>query len=101
MGLHNISFQICFALYFVIIKKKKLKLKFCFKQNFNTDVAINSCLPCCSKITNQKIYYCHEDLSTNFYRLLDVIKLQDIVKISYDETCQYFCIIVNNIKHFL
>lgn len=61
--------------------------------NYHTDVPSHSCLPCCSIITNSRIYFCHEDLNSGFYRLLESIKLQEINRISFDNYNPYYCIL--------
>lgn len=61
--------------------------------NYHTDVPSHSCLPCCSVLTTNKLYFCHEDLQSGFYRLLEPIKLQEINRISFDTECTYFCIL--------
>ncbi|CAF0978825.1 unnamed protein product [Brachionus calyciflorus] len=62
--------------------------------NFQTtDVPTLSSLPCCSVVTNNKLYFCHEDLVTSFYRLLESIKLTEINRISFDNDNPYYCIL--------
>jgi pleckstrin family protein M 2 len=61
--------------------------------NLHTDVPTNTCLPCCSITTNNKLYFCHEDLNTGFYRLLETIKMQEINRISFDNENPFYCIL--------
>ena len=60
-----------------------------------------SCVPCCTVITMNKIYFCHEDLNSGFYRLLEAIKLQEINRISFDNDQPYFCILVRDLTFHL
>lgn len=61
--------------------------------NLHSDDNSNSCLPCCSIITPNRCYFCHEDLNTGFYRLLEVVRMQEISRISFDNENPYFCIL--------
>ncbi len=63
----------------------------------NADASLQTCLPCSCILTANMLYTCHEDLSTNFYRLLDSINLQEITSISIDRDCACYCIIVSRI----
>ena len=63
-------------------------------KNYDTNATEHSCLPCCSIVTSTKVYFCHEDFNSAFYRLLDSINLQDIDRISFDNLNPYYCILV-------
>ncbi|RNA31491.1 pleckstrin homology domain-containing family M member [Brachionus plicatilis] len=59
----------------------------------STDVPTLSCLPCCAVTTSKKLYFCHEDLVTGFYRLLETIKLEEINRVSFDNDNPFYCIL--------
>ncbi|XP_029433737.1 pleckstrin homology domain-containing family M member 2 [Rhinatrema bivittatum] len=55
-------------------------------------VAPTPCLPCCLVITENKVFTCHEDCQTSFFRLLGSSELADLTSVS-TETAKEYCIL--------
>uniref|UniRef100_A0A8D0G3Q8 Pleckstrin homology domain-containing family M member 2 n=1 Tax=Sphenodon punctatus TaxID=8508 RepID=A0A8D0G3Q8_SPHPU len=50
------------------------------------------CIPCCLVVTDEKLFTCHEDCQTSFFRSLGTAELVDIAAIS-TETGKEYCIV--------
>lgn len=52
------------------------------------------CIPCCLVIADEKVFTCHEDCQTSFFRSLGTVELTDVAAISTEAGKEY-CIIVS------
>ncbi|CAG5135983.1 unnamed protein product [Candidula unifasciata] len=52
-----------------------------------------SCVPCCSVLSCNQLFLCHEDLHTKFYRTLGRAQLEDVTGIEVDYVDPSYCII--------
>ncbi|XP_074074466.1 pleckstrin homology domain-containing family M member 2 isoform X2 [Macrotis lagotis] len=52
-------------------------------------VAPSPCLPCCLVITDDRLFTCHEDCQTSFFRSLGTAELADITAISTEPGKEY------------
>ncbi|KYO24618.1 pleckstrin homology domain-containing family M member 2 isoform X8 [Alligator mississippiensis] len=50
------------------------------------------CIPCCLVIADEKVFTCHEDCQTSFFRSLGTVELTDVAAISTEAGKEY-CII--------
>uniref|UniRef100_A0A8D2KWN9 Pleckstrin homology domain-containing family M member 2 n=1 Tax=Varanus komodoensis TaxID=61221 RepID=A0A8D2KWN9_VARKO len=50
------------------------------------------CVPCCLVVTEQKIFTCHEDCQTSFFRSLATAELGDVASVSLEAGREY-CIV--------
>ncbi|CAI5783114.1 Hypothetical predicted protein [Podarcis lilfordi] len=50
------------------------------------------CVPCCLVLTDQKLFTCHEDCQTSFFRSLATAELADVVSVSTEAGREY-CIL--------
>lgn len=57
-------------------------------------VAPSPCIPCCLVITEDRLFTCHEDCQTSFFRSLGTARLADISAIS-TELGKEYCILVS------
>ncbi|KAM9370328.1 pleckstrin homology domain-containing family M member 2 isoform 1-T1 [Phaethornis superciliosus] len=55
-------------------------------------VAPTPCVPCCLVLTDQKVFTCHEDCQTSFFRSLGTAELTDVTAISTEASKEY-CIL--------
>ncbi|XP_058531582.1 pleckstrin homology domain-containing family M member 2 isoform X2 [Ochotona princeps] len=55
-------------------------------------VAPSPCIPCCLVITDDRIFTCHEDCQTSFFRSLGTAKLADVSAVSLEPGKEY-CIL--------
>ncbi|XP_066297276.1 pleckstrin homology domain-containing family M member 2-like [Branchiostoma lanceolatum] len=53
----------------------------------------SSVVPCCLALTSLKLFACHEDCQTSFFRSLGSVGLKDISGLSVDEEIDYYCIV--------
>ncbi|XP_045404602.1 pleckstrin homology domain-containing family M member 2 isoform X2 [Lemur catta] len=52
-------------------------------------VAPSPCIPCCLVLTDDRIFTCHEDCQTSFFRSLGTAKLSDISTVSTEPGKEY------------
>ncbi|XP_021568045.1 pleckstrin homology domain-containing family M member 2 [Carlito syrichta] len=52
-------------------------------------VAPSPCIPCCLVLTNSRLFTCHEDCQTSFFRSLGTAKLADISTVSTEPGKEY------------
>lgn len=52
-------------------------------------VAPSPCIPCCLVITDDRLFTCHEDCQTSFFRSLGTAKLADISAVSIEPGREY------------
>ncbi|XP_008571067.1 PREDICTED: pleckstrin homology domain-containing family M member 2 isoform X2 [Galeopterus variegatus] len=52
-------------------------------------IAPSPCIPCCLVITDDRLFTCHEDCQTSFFRSLGTAKLADISAISTEPDKEY------------
>lgn len=57
-------------------------------------VAPSPCIPCCLVITGDRLFTCHEDCQTSFFRSLGTARLADIAAIS-TELGKEYCVLVS------
>lgn len=57
-------------------------------------VAPSPCIPCCLVITEDRLFTCHEDCQTSFFRSLGTARLADISAIS-TELGKEYCVLVS------
>lgn len=57
-------------------------------------VAPTPCVPCCLVLTDEKVFTCHEDCQTSFFRSLGTAELTDITAVSTEAGKEY-CILVS------
>lgn len=57
-------------------------------------VAPSPCIPCCLVITDDRLFTCHEDCQTSFFRSLGTAKLADVSAVSLEPGKEY-CILVS------
>uniref|UniRef100_F7CA06 Pleckstrin homology domain-containing family M member 2 n=1 Tax=Equus caballus TaxID=9796 RepID=F7CA06_HORSE len=55
-------------------------------------VTPSPCIPCCLVITNDRLFTCHEDCQTSFFRSLGLAKLADISAVS-TELGKEYCVL--------
>ncbi|XP_040843888.1 pleckstrin homology domain-containing family M member 2 isoform X2 [Ochotona curzoniae] len=55
-------------------------------------VAPSPCIPCCLVITDDRLFTCHEDCQTSFFRSLGTAKLADVSAVSLEPGKEY-CIL--------
>uniref|UniRef100_A0A8C3P0R7 Pleckstrin homology domain-containing family M member 2 n=1 Tax=Cyanoderma ruficeps TaxID=181631 RepID=A0A8C3P0R7_9PASS len=60
------------------------------------------CVPCCLVLTDEKVFTCHEDCQTSFFRSLGTAELTDVTAVS-TETGKEYCILefAQDSKEFL
>ncbi|NXI56010.1 PKHM2 protein, partial [Chloroceryle aenea] len=65
-------------------------------------VAPTPCVPCCLVLTDEKVFTCHEDCQTSFFRSLGTTELTDITAVSTEAGKEY-CILefAQDSKQFL
>ncbi|XP_056364237.1 pleckstrin homology domain-containing family M member 2 isoform X5 [Oenanthe melanoleuca] len=65
-------------------------------------VAPTPCVPCCLVLTDEKVFTCHEDCQTSFFRSLGTAELTDITAVSTEAGREY-CILefAQDSKEFL
>ncbi|KAL9825278.1 pleckstrin homology domain-containing family M member 2 isoform 3-T3 [Geothlypis trichas] len=65
-------------------------------------VAPTPCVPCCLVLTDEKVFTCHEDCQTSFFRSLGTAELTDVTAISTEAGKEY-CILefAQDSKEFL
>ncbi|XP_043917805.1 pleckstrin homology domain-containing family M member 2 isoform X2 [Protopterus annectens] len=65
-------------------------------------VAPSPCIPCCLVVTDKKLFSCHEDCQTSFFRLLGNADLADVTAVSI-KTGKEYCILefAQDRKHYL
>lgn len=59
-------------------------------------VTPSPCIPCCLVITNDRLFTCHEDCQTSFFRSLGLAKLADISAVS-TELGKEYCVLVSGL----
>lgn len=59
-------------------------------------VAPSPCIPCCLVVTADRLFTCHEDCQTSFFRSLGTAKLADISAVSADPGREY-CVLVSQV----
>ncbi|XP_051844429.1 pleckstrin homology domain-containing family M member 2 isoform X1 [Antechinus flavipes] len=52
-------------------------------------VAPSPCLPCCLVITDDRLFTCHEDCQTSFFRSLGTVELADVAAVSTEPGKEY------------
>lgn len=52
------------------------------------------CIPCCLVITDDRLFTCHEDCQTSFFRSLGTARLADISAVSTEPGKEY-CVLVS------
>lgn len=57
-------------------------------------VAPSPCIPCCLVLTDDRLFTCHEDCQTSFFRSLGTAKLGDISAVSTEPGKEY-CVLVS------
>lgn len=57
-------------------------------------IAPSPCIPCCLVITEDRLFTCHEDCQTSFFRSLGTARLADITAIS-TELGKEYCVLVS------
>lgn len=57
-------------------------------------VTPSPCIPCCLVITDDRLFTCHEDCQTSFFRSLGTVKLADINAVSTEPGKEY-CVLVS------
>lgn len=57
-------------------------------------VAPAPCVPCCLVVTEQKVFTCHEDCQTSFFRSLATAELAEVASISTEPGREY-CLLVS------
>ena len=60
-------------------------------------VAPSPCIPCCLVITDDRLFTCHEDCQTSFFRSLGTAKLADISAVSTEPGKEY-CLLVSRVR---
>ncbi|XP_065711481.2 pleckstrin homology domain-containing family M member 2 isoform X1 [Patagioenas fasciata] len=55
-------------------------------------VTPSPCVPCCLVLTDEKVFTCHEDCQTSFFRSLGTVELTDITTVSTEAGKEY-CIL--------
>ncbi|XP_077167728.1 pleckstrin homology domain-containing family M member 2 isoform X2 [Paroedura picta] len=56
-------------------------------------VAPTPCVPCCLVLTEQKVFTCHEDCQTSFFRSLATVELADVAAVSVEPGHGEYCIL--------
>lgn len=59
-------------------------------------VTPSPCIPCCLVITDDRIFTCHEDCQTSFFRSLGTAELADISAVSTEPGREY-CVLVSRV----
>lgn len=54
------------------------------------------CIPCCLVITDDRLFTCHEDCQTSFFRSLGTAELADISAVSTEPDREY-CVLVSRV----
>ena len=57
-------------------------------------VTPSPCIPCCLVITDDRLFTCHEDCQTSFFRSLGAAQLADISAVSTEPGKEY-CVLVS------
>lgn len=55
------------------------------------------CIPCCLVITDDRLFTCHEDCQTSFFRSLGTAALADISAVSTEPGKEY-CVLVSLVR---
>nr|XP_056721095.1 pleckstrin homology domain-containing family M member 2 isoform X2 [Euleptes europaea] len=56
-------------------------------------VAPTPCVPCCLVLTEQKVFMCHEDCQTSFFRSLATVELADVASVCVEPGHGEYCIL--------
>lgn len=59
-------------------------------------VTPSPCIPCCLVITDDRLFTCHEDCQTSFFRSLGTAELADISAVSTEPGREY-CVLVSRV----
>ncbi|XP_048374898.1 pleckstrin homology domain-containing family M member 2 isoform X2 [Sphaerodactylus townsendi] len=61
------------------------------------------CVPCCLVLTEQKLFTCHEDCQTSFFRSLATVELANVASVSVEAGHAEYCILefVQDCKQYL